>query len=145
MFHVYSQRHKSWGEPYVQSLFWLVSFEVFWFTKMQQYRQIKNWTCSLCISLTTPPTPQPLPSPTPTKASDGNLFTILQFNANGIGYKQVKPAGGLLTLIHKSINFSRRSELSENIRSSFGRVDYYGQQCACACLVHTGAAYSATV
>ena len=32
MFRVYKQRHKLWGELYVQSLFWLGSFEVFWFS-----------------------------------------------------------------------------------------------------------------
>ena len=82
------------------------------------------------------------------KASDGDPFTILQFNANGIGNKQIElveflerhkvkvesklalnsrtpniqnfttvrkdrdqgQGGGLLTLIHKSINFSRRPD-----------------------------------
>ena len=38
----------------------------------------------------TPPIPQPLPSSITTKASDGDPFTILQFNANGIGTKQVE-------------------------------------------------------
>ena len=33
MFRVYTQRHKSWSELYVQSLFWLDSFEVFWSSK----------------------------------------------------------------------------------------------------------------
>ena len=48
-----------------------------------EYRRIKNWPCSSCSSPPTPPTPQPLPSPITTKASDGDPFTILQFNANG--------------------------------------------------------------
>ena len=47
-----------------------------------EYCQIKNWACSSCRS---PPTP-----PITTKASDGDPFTILKFNANGIGNKQVE-------------------------------------------------------
>ena len=104
----------------------------------------------------TPPTPHPHPSPITTKASDGDAFTILQFNANGIGNKQVElgefleqhkvkvaviqeskltlnfrtpniqnfttvrkdrhrsQGGGLLTLIHKSIQFSRRPDSPDN-------------------------------
>ena len=113
-----------------------------------EYRRIKNWACISCSSPPTPQIPKPLPSPTTTKASDGNPFTILQFNANGIGNKQVVlvdflerhkvkviqeskltlnsrtpsiqnfttvrkdrdqcQGGGLFTLIHKSVNFSRR-------------------------------------
>ena len=113
-----------------------------------EYRRIKNWACISCSS---PPTPQ-IPKPITTKASDGDPFTILQFNANGIGNKQVElcdflerhkvkvtviqeskltlnsrtpniqnfttvrkdrdqvQGGGLLTLIHKSINFSRKPD-----------------------------------
>ena len=39
----------------------------------------------------------------------------------------VRKGDSLLTLIHKSINFSRKPESPETGRSSFGRVDYYGQ------------------
>ena len=117
------------------------------------YRRIKNWACSSYSSPPTPPIPQRrLPSPITTNAPDGDPFTILQFNANGIDNKQeelgeflerhqVKLAvsqeskltlnsrtpiirsfttvrkyrhqgqcGGLLTLIHKSINLSQRAE-----------------------------------
>ena len=116
------------------------------------YSQIKNWACISCRCPPTPQIPKPHPSPITTKASDGDPFTILQFNANGIGNKQVKlgdflerhkvkvaviqeakltlnsrtpnihnfttvrkhrdqgQRGGLLTLIHKSINFSRRPD-----------------------------------
>ena len=129
-----------------------------------EYRRIKNWVCSSCSSPPTPQIPKLLPSPTTTKASDGDPFTILQFNTNGIGNKQVElgdflerhrvkvgviqeskltlnsrtpniqnfttvrkdrdqgQGGGLLTMIHKSINFTRYSS-----RSSFGRVHYYSQ------------------
>ena len=53
-----------------------------------EYRRIKNWACISCSSPPTSQIPKPLPSPT--KASDGDPFTILQFNANGIGNKQVE-------------------------------------------------------
>ena len=118
-----------------------------------EYRRIKNWACISCSSPPTPHIPKPLPSPIITKASDGDPFTVLQFNANGIGNKQVElgdflerhkvkvaviqeskltlnsrtpniqnfttlrkdsdpgQGGGLLTFIHKSINFSRRPDL----------------------------------
>ena len=52
-----------------------------------EYHRIKNWTCISCSSPPTPQIPKPLPSPTTTKASDGDPFTLLQFNANGIGNK----------------------------------------------------------
>ena len=45
-----------------------------------EYRLIKNWTCSSCNS----------PHTLPTKDSDRDPFTILQFNANGIGNRQVE-------------------------------------------------------
>ena len=117
-----------------------------------EYRRIKNWACISCSSPPIPQIPIPLPSPTTTKASDGDPFTILQFNSNGIGNKQVElcdflerhkvkvaviqeskltlnsrtpniqnfttvrkdrdqgQGGGLITLIHKSRNFSRRPD-----------------------------------
>ena len=52
-----------------------------------EYRQIKNWACSSCSS---PPMPHLLPSPLTTKTPDDNPFTIVQFNANGIGDIQVE-------------------------------------------------------
>ena len=55
-----------------------------------EYRRIKNWACSSCSSPPTPPIPQPLASQIKTKTSDGDHFTIPQFNATGIGNKQVK-------------------------------------------------------
>ena len=122
-----------------------------------EYRRIKHWTCSSCSSSPTLTTPQPLPPSIPIYVVDGYHFTIMQFNANGIGNKltdlsefleqhSVKMAviqesklssnsrnpsiqnittvrkdrsqvrgGGLLTLIHKSINFFRRSESPETL------------------------------
>ena len=122
-----------------------------------EYRRIKNWVCISCSSPPTLQIPKPLPSPTTTKASDVDPFTILQFNANGIGNKQVElgdflerhkvkvvviqesrltlnsrtpniqnfttvrkdhdqgHGGGLLTLIHKSINFSWRPDSPDTL------------------------------
>ena len=131
-----------------------------------EYRRIKDWVCSSCSSPPTQPKPQPLPTSIPTQAVDGNSFTLMQFNANGIGNKltelgeflkrhNVKVAviqesklssnsktpsiqnfttvqkdrrqgqgGGLLTLIHKSINFSRKPESPDSGRTSFEGVDH---------------------
>ena len=49
-----------------------------------EYSRIKDWVCSSCSSPPTLPQPQPLPASIPTQAVDGNSFTIMQFNANGI-------------------------------------------------------------
>ena len=122
-----------------------------------EYHRIKKWACSSCSSPPTPPIPKPLPSPITTKSSDGDPFIVLQFNANGIGNKQVElseflerhkvkveviqeskltlnsrtpniqnlttvrkgryqgQGGGLLTLIHKSINFSRKPDSPDTL------------------------------
>ena len=145
--------------------------------------RIKNWACISCGS---PPTPQilkPLPSPTTTKASDGDPFAILQFNANGIGNTQVErgnflerhevkveviqesklilnsrtphiqnfttvrkdrdqgQGGGLLTLIHKSINCSQRPDSPDTladphleeltITAKLGNTDLIITSCSC--------------
>ena len=115
-----------------------------------EYRRIKDWVCTI-------PKPQPLPTSNPTQAVNGNSFTIMQFNANGIGNKLTElggflkrhnvrvaviqesnlssnsktpsiqnfttvrkdrrqsQGGGLLTLINKSINFSRKPESPETL------------------------------
>ena len=122
-----------------------------------EYRRLKDWVCSSCSSPSTLPKLLPLPTSIPAQAIDGNLFTIMQFNANVIGKKltelgefqkrhNIKVAvmqetplssnsktpsiqnfttvgkdrpqghgGGLLTLIHKSINLSRKPESPETI------------------------------
>ena len=120
-----------------------------------EYRRIKDWVFSSCNS---PPTlPKLQTPPIPTQAVDGNSFSIMQFNANGIGNKLTElgeflkrhnvkvvviqesklssnsktpsiqnfttvrkdrrqgQGGGLLTLIHKSINFSRKPESPETL------------------------------
>ena len=141
-----------------------------------EYRRIKDYVCSSCSSISTSTLPkrEPLPQSIPTQALDGNSFTIMQFNANGIGNKlaelgeflerhKVKVAviqepklssnsktqsiqnfttvrkdrrqsqgRGLLTLIHESINFSRKPESPEtlvehNLEDDAGkhRVEHY--------------------
>ena len=123
-----------------------------------EYRRIRNWACNSCSSTPTPQIQKPLPLPITTKASDGDPFTIFQFNANGIGNKQVElgdflgphkvkvsaviqesklalnyrtpniqnfttvrkdrdqgQGGGLLTLTHKSINFSQRPDSPDTL------------------------------
>ena len=52
-----------------------------------EYRRLKDWICSSCSSPPTLPKPQPLPPSIPTQTVDGNSFTIMQFNVNGIGNK----------------------------------------------------------
>ena len=48
-----------------------------------------SYMCNRCSSWVHSKCSDP-PSPITTKASDGDPFTILQFNANGIGNKQVE-------------------------------------------------------
>ena len=122
-----------------------------------QYRKTKDWACSSCNSPPAPSTPPAPPPPTPTTTINDAHFTILQWNANGIGNKidelgifmekhKVKVAviqesklsqtssapciqnyttvrkdrrlgqgGGLLTFVHKSINFLRKPESPETL------------------------------
>ena len=81
-----------------------------------EYRRIKNWTCSSCSFPTTPPIPQPLLSPITTKTSDGDPFTILQFNANGIGNKQVE-LGEFLVRHKVKVAVILESKLTLNYRT----------------------------
>ena len=77
-----------------------------------EYRRIKNWACDSCSSRPTPPTP--LPSPITTKASDGEPFTILQFNANG--NKQVE-LGEFLERHKVKVVVIQESKLTLNSRT----------------------------
>ena len=81
-----------------------------------EYRQIKNWACISCSSPPTPQIPKPLPSPTTTKASDGDPFTILQFNAHGIGNKQVE-LGDYLESHKVKVAVIQESKLTLNSRT----------------------------
>ena len=64
----------------------IISFR-FLLQNTAEYRQIKDWACSSCSSPPTLPTTQPFPPSIPIHAVDRNPFTIMQFNANGIGNK----------------------------------------------------------
>ena len=81
-----------------------------------EYRRIKNWACSSCSSPPTPPIPKPLPSPITIKSSDGDPFTILQFNANGIGNKQVE-VGEFLERHKDKVAVIQKSKLTLNSRT----------------------------
>ena len=91
MFCVYSKRHKSWGELYVQS-FVLVGFirSVLIFKMQRSTKELRTGHAALAVPPSTPTIPQPLPSPITTKASDGDPFRILKCNANGSGNQQVE-------------------------------------------------------
>ena len=81
-----------------------------------EYIRIKNGACSSCSSPPTPPIPQSLSSPITTKASDGDPFTILQFNANGIGNKQVE-LGEFLERHKVKVAVIQESKLTLNSRT----------------------------
>ena len=52
-----------------------------------QYRKTKDWACSSCNSPPAPSPPRAPPPPTPTTTINDAHFTILQWNANGMGNK----------------------------------------------------------
>ena len=80
-----------------------------------EYRRIKNWAYSSCSSPPTPPIPHPLLSPIIIKASDGDPFTILQFNANVILLDSVD-----LEVIHCHPNpETRQGLLSQHFLSAY--------------------------
>ena len=58
-------------------------------------------------------------SPNSKTPSIQNFTTVRKDRRQGQG-------GGLLTLIHKSINFSRKPESPDSSRTSFGGVDHHG-------------------
>ena len=99
------------------------------FKTQRSTRRIKNWACS---SPHTPPIPQPLPSPITTKASEGDPFTILTFNANGIGNKQVE-LGEFLERHKVKVAVIQESKLTLNSRmpniQKFTTIRKYRHQC----------------
>ena len=81
-----------------------------------EYRQINNWACISFLFHPTPPIPQQLSSPITTKASDGDPVTILQFNVNGIGNKQVE-LGEFLERHKVKVAVIQESKLTLNSRT----------------------------
>ena len=84
---VCSQCHKSWGELFVQSLFWLGTFNVFWSSKHSGVQVKLRGVCISCSPPPIIPKPQSLTSSIPTQVVDGNSFTSMQLNANDTGNK----------------------------------------------------------
>ena len=79
-----------------------------------EYRRIKDWVCSSCNS---PPTlPKLQPPPIPTQAVDENSFTIMQFNANGIGNKLTE-LGEFLKRHNVKVVVIQESKLSSNSKT----------------------------
>ena len=75
------------------------------------YRQIKDWVFSSCNF---PHTLLKLqPPPIPTQAVDENSFTIMQFNANGIGNKLTE-LGEFLKQHNIKVAVIQESKLSSN-------------------------------
>ena len=70
------------GGIFMQSLFWMGPFKGL--QNAAEYRRIKDWVFSCCNPPPTLLKPQALPTSIPTQAIDGNSFTIMQFNVNGI-------------------------------------------------------------
>ena len=81
-----------------------------------EYRRIKDCACSSCSSPPTLPTPQPLPPSIIMHAVDGNPFTIMQFNANGIGNKRTE-LGEFLEQHYVKVAVIQESKLSSNSRT----------------------------
>ena len=76
-----------------------------------EYRQIKDRVFSSCNS---PPTlPKLQPPPIPTQAVDGNSFTIMKFNANGISNKLTE-LGEFLKQHNVTVAVIQESRLSSN-------------------------------
>ena len=81
-----------------------------------EYRRIKDWVFSSCSSPPTLPKPKPLPPSIPTQAVDGNSFTIIQFNANGIGNKLTE-LGEFLERYNIKVSAIQESKLSPNYKT----------------------------
>ena len=81
-----------------------------------EYLPIKDWACSSCSYPPTLPTPQPLPPSIPIHAVNGNPFTIMQFNANGIDNK-LSELGELMERHNRKVVVIQDSKLSSNSRT----------------------------
>ena len=81
-----------------------------------EYRRIKDWVCSSCSSPPTLLKPQPLPTSIPIEVVDGNSFTIMQFNANGIGNKLTE-LGEFLKRHNVKVAVIQESKLSSNSKT----------------------------
>ena len=79
-----------------------------------EYRRTKDWVCSSCNSPPTLPKLQ-LP-PIPTQAVNENSFTIMQFNANGIGNKLTE-LGEFLKRHNVKVVVIQESKLSSNSKT----------------------------
>ena len=80
------------------------------------YRQIKDWVCSSCSSPPTLLKPQPVPTSILTQALVGNSFTIMQFNANGIGNKLTE-LGEFLKRHNGKVIVMQESKISSNSKT----------------------------
>ena len=106
---VCSQCYRSWGELFIQSLFWMGTFEVL--QNAVEYRRIKDWVFS---SGNSPPTlPKLQPPPILTQAVDGNSFTIMQFSANGI-FNKLTELGEFLKQHNVKVAVIQESKFSSN-------------------------------
>ena len=86
-----------------------------------EYRRIKDWVCSSCNFPPTLPKLQPLPTSIPTQAVDGNSFTVMQFNANGIGNKLTE-LGEFLKRHNVRMAVIQESKLSSNSKTPASRT-----------------------
>ena len=79
-----------------------------------EYRRTKDWVCSSCNS--SPTLPKLQPPPIPTQSVDENSFTIMQFNANGIGNKLTE-LGEFLKRHNVKVAVIQESKLSSNSKT----------------------------
>ena len=112
---VCSQCYKLWGELFMQMLFWMGTFKVFWSSKQQSIDELKTGFSALAIPHPTLPKLQP--QPIPTQAVDENSFTIMRFNANGIGNKLTE-LGKFLKRHNIKVTVIQESKLYSNSKTS---------------------------